>query len=386
VRVVHTIASLGTLTGGPARSVPGMADALAAEGVSVTLVALDHERVSGKARRPRDPKVDLRLAPAAETPLGVVPWSPAFGRLLAQALAVAGPCIAHDHGIWLPTNVLAARVARRAQVPFVVSPHGMLEPWSLGRRALKKRLAWHAYQRPLLRSAVAFHATSEDELRSLRTLGFGQPIAVIPHGVDAPPRPLARPTGETRTALFLGRLHPVKGIETLLRAWAALRPSGWRLIVAGPDQGGFGPRMRALSGALGLGGCVTFPGEVDDAGKWTLFERADLFVLPSHTENFGMVVGEALLAGLPVVTTEHTPWRWIESDSCGWCVAPRLEAITAALRDSTSRSPADLAAMGERGRQAAQQRCSWPIAARAMAAFYAWLLGRGRRPGCVVER
>src|SRR5574341_2279978 len=120
MRVVHSVASLGARTGGTARSVPSLADALAAQGLSVAVVALDDEHTSGKPRRPKDPRVDTCLVPATRTPLGALPWSPSFAPQLTDRLTVERPVVAHDHGIWLPTNVIAVRCAQAVQARLVL--------------------------------------------------------------------------------------------------------------------------------------------------------------------------------------------------------------------------------------------------------------------------
>ena len=145
----------------------------------------------------------------------------------------------HDNGLWLPTNHSAAVIAGKFGVPLVVSTRGMLEPWALKHRAWKKQIAWWLYQRNDLRTARVLHATAPHEAESLRRLGLRQPIAVIPNGVDLPPfLHRSQVPASPHVALFLGRIHPVKGLLELVDAWRIVRPSGWTMIIAGPDEGG----------------------------------------------------------------------------------------------------------------------------------------------------
>jgi len=128
---------------------------------------------------------------------------------------------------------------------------------------------------------------------------------------------------------------------------------------------------------------VSFPGPVRGEEKWTLYRESDLFVLPTHSENFGIVVAEALASGVPALTTTGAPWSVLEDENCGWWVAPDEEAVDAALADATSRSESERLAMGRRGRALVEERFSWNPVADAFRRVYAWILGDAPRPDCV---
>jgi glycosyltransferase involved in cell wall biosynthesis len=313
----------------------------------------------------------------------------------------------HDNGVWLPSNHHAAAAARRFRIPFVVSPRGMLTPWAMSAGAWKKRLAWTAYQKRDVRSAALLHATSDQEAEEFRRLGLRNPIAIIPNGIDSPADsnlrfPLST-FGESdsrsapRTLLFLSRVHRKKGLLDLVHAWARLRApsplapssalpapcSNWRVVIAGPDEDGHQRQLEAAAAAAGVRDDFTFIGPVDDHAKWALYRSADLFVLPSYSENFGIVIGEALACGVPVITTRATPWREIEQHRCGWWIEPGAETLAAALREALSLSANELAQMGQRGRVLIQRSYSWTAAAQQMLAAYEWLLGRRAKPDCI---
>ena len=340
VTVLHTVNSVRAEYGGPSRSVPALVAALADAGVEARLHVADRDGRPGVA-------ADL----------------------------------VHDHGLWLPANHAAARAAARAGVPFVVSPRGMLEPWALAHRRWKKRAAWALYQRRDLCAAAAVHATSEAEAESVRRAGVRAPVAVVPNGVHLPGT-AARARGTLRRALYLSRIHPVKGLPMLVEAWAAVRPAGWELVVAGPDEGGHRAEVEAQVAAAGLTDAVRFAGPVPDVDTTALYRSADLFVLPTHSENFGLVIAEALAAGVPVLTTTGAPWPALVAERAGWWVDPTVPALTDALRAATATPRDALDAMGTRGRAHVEATLGWPGVASRMAEVYRWVLGRGSRPDC----
>lgn len=378
--IVHTINGLRADHGGPSRSVGALAGATAAQGASVEIVAgrADTDEVI----RPEGVPVHLTDRPGARQL--VRPLASRFGRTLADALSPSS--LVHDHGLWLPSNRIAAAVARRQRVPRVVSVRGMVSEWALAQGAAKKRAAWALYQKRDLARADLLHATSDAEAAAIRRLGLNVPIAVIPNGVDLPPDGAPRPTpSDARTALFLGRIHPVKGLTDLITAWERVRPAGWRLVLAGPDEDGHQLKVEQAIRDADLADHVTFAGAVRDDVKWALYHSADLFVLPSHSENFGIVVAEALASGVPVIATTGAPWSDLHTHDCGWWTEIGPEALQAALTDATTRLPDQLHAMGQRGRQLIQDRYSWTRAAAQMTEAYAWLFGRGSRPDFVTD-
>ena len=185
-----------------------------------------------------------------------------------------------------------------------------------------------------------------------------------------------------RTALFLSRIHPVKGLLELVDAWGQVRPAGWRMVITGPDEGGHRAVVDARVLAQGLAADFAFIGAVDGAKKTALYRSADLFILPSFSENFGVVVAEALTHGLPVLTTQGTPWQDLPAHGCGWWVPADARSLADALRQATSLTDAERQAMGEQG-QDYVRRYDWQAIARQMLAVYQWILGQGDRPSWV---
>lgn len=244
-------------------------------------------------------------------------------------------------------------------------------------RAWKKRIAWRIYQHRDLRHVTAFHATSEMEAESIRRFGFGQPIIVLPNGVFLPPRTdRGERAGVIRNALFLSRIHPKKGLDLLVSSWSRVRPQGWRLTIAGNDDGGYAATLEAMIRSSGAADSIQYVGPAYGEAKEALYRNADLFVLPSHSENFGIVVAEALGWGVPVITTTGTPWHELQSEHCGWWIPVTQDGLVAALAEATSVSDAARSAMGLAGRRLIETRYGWPAIARDMAAAYDALIAR----------
>ena len=379
--VVHVLASTRADHGGTSRSVPALCEALDVEGATVHLVTTVPAAPTPD-QEPILPTGDVRVHTIEEnTGLQGTLRSPLqFVRHLGKVVEEVQPDVIHDHGAWLPSNAAAAWVARRAGVPLVATPRGMVTEWSLSHQAGKKKAAWHLYQKHVFRQASLFHATAPAEVENLRALGLTQPAAVVPNGVELPEAMPDDPAPDAKRALFLSRIHPKKGLPMLLDAWADLCPEGWTLELVGPSENGHRDELEAQAAELGLDGTVVFSGPVDDADKWHKYAAADLFVLPTHSENFGIVVAEALAADVPVLTTTGAPWQELETHDCGWWVDPEPEAIREALATALRQSDATRTAMGARGRTLVESTYTWPAVGRRMTQAYEWLLGERPAP------
>ncbi len=262
----------------------------------------------------------------------------------------------------------------------------MLESWALSFRSFKKKIAWSLYQERDLKSASLFFATSQAEAESIRRLGFSQPIAVIPNGVDMPeaefPSSSERLVQRERNVMFMSRIHPKKGLKNLLEAWAQLDTDGWKLILAGPDEKGHLQEVLGYARELQIEKKIDYIGVVEGTQKARLLQNADLFILPSFSENFGVVVVEALAYGVPVISTFGTPWQGLVENNCGWWVDAEPNALAGALRGAMALSDDERSEMGVRGRKYARQ-FDWDQIAKDAADVYRWLLDRTDRPDCV---
>lgn len=376
VHVSHLVGSASRKAAGLYFSVRGLAQELSEAGARVDAVALADEfsELDAEAWEPIEPHF-LQ----ARWPRGF-----GFSPMWVESLNSLQPEIVHVHGLWMFHSFAGRIYGKRAGRPYVLSPHGMLEPQALKVKAWKKLPVWLLWEKRAVRGAAVIHCTSQAEAKHVRERGFRQPLAVIPNGVGVP---LIGKQGERsreeRVVLFLSRIHPIKGLIGLIDAWALLKPNGWKLRIVGPDDYNYRRAVEHHARRAGVGGLIEFSGAVYGEEKWAAFRAADLFVLPSLSENFGNVVTEALVSGVPVVATTGTPWRGLAEQGCGWWVKPTPKTLAEALDAGMKLSDDERAAMGARGRAWAIQEFSWPKIAMDMLSVYEWVLGRGAMPGCV---
>lgn len=370
IKVLHIVAGLSVQSGGPSVSITSLCDSLVDSRKDWDFRILTSE---GKRNLPMvlpDRSEIQQLSGSART------WN-TYRRMLDQ-IAAYGPSIIHDHGQWLATNRAAAEAARQLCVPRVVSPRGMLTAWARRYRMFRKQIAWWFYARADLANASLLHATSQLEMLELRSIGCKQPIAVIPNGIRKIPVTLADKKAVPPYALFLSRIHRKKGIEELITAWRKCDTRGWRLVIAGPDPDGMMSKLHSVEDR-----CIEYVGPVFGEEKWRWLQQASLFVLPSHSENFGIVIAEALACGTPVLTTTGTPWRDLTDRKCGWCIPLEPNALTQTLQAALSTPLVELNAMGERGRLFVEREFSWNEIASSMLEVYDWLLFGGETPACI---
>jgi glycosyltransferase involved in cell wall biosynthesis len=293
--------------------------------------------------------------------------------------------VIHTNSLWMMPNVYPAASVAGTDCRLVISPRGTLSDWALSRVRWRKRLVGCWGQHHALHEAHCLHVTSEHELEECRRFGLKNPVAVIPNGIDCPVQ-LSRSPDDTKelNLLFLSRIHPTKGVDLLLRAWHRLEGEfpRWTLTIAGPDQHEFAEQMKSLMRRLGLRR-VRFVGEVTGARKTAAFLQATLFVLPTQSENFGNAIGEALAHGVPVVVSRGAPWAAVHEERCGWWFELSEEILVLTLRQAMELPQADLAAMGQRGRQWIQRAFSWPAIGERMYRTYEWVCGQRDQPDWV---
>lgn len=369
--VRHVVAAVDESGHGVAEAVIRLAAAEAAVGADVVVeTASPAGRVTG---------LNVRSHRHEPLPAFALMRSPELRFSLLRS-ASAGDVI-HAHNLWTMPVAYAAEAAEAVGCPLVCSTHGALDPHSLHVSRTKKA-AWWLWQRRVLARIDLFHAASEHEAQHLRRRGLRAPVAVIPHGVDVPAAVRRPHAAGPRSVGFLGRLHRIKGVDRLLRAWhgtAAERPD-WQLRICGPN-GGASRELRALAKGMPR---VTFEPAVTSAEKSAWLMQCDLVVLPSHGENFGMVVAEALAHGIPVIASTGTPWQGIAEHGCGWWTDNDVASLRTTLLAATSLDEAHLLEMGRRGRDWMIRDFSWRSVADQMLAAYRWLQDSTGRPPCVV--
>lgn len=366
MKLCHVIASLEERHGGPSRSARALAAAQAALGENVDLWATSSDgggaRLEGslslrtfRRTRPRS----LFASAGLRRELPTQPWD-----------------VVHHHGLWLATLAYAHRAAQRRRVPLVISPRGMMNGWAWRHRRWKKWAAQWLVHPGALRSAAGWHATSEEEAAEIRARGFPQPVCVAPNGIELPSERSRAdaahfwlelcPEAATRpVALFYSRFHRKKRVLELIDLWLEQGPRDWLLLVVGIPQEYSAPALEDyVLRNLGAGRVRAFSG----LGRPAPYAVASLFLLPSHSENFGLVVGEALGAGVPVVVTDSMPWRQLDGEGAGWCVP--WERYGEALREATAEGLVPLRERGRRGRDWIAREFSWERPARRLIEFY----------------
>jgi glycosyltransferase involved in cell wall biosynthesis len=378
----HIVASLAREAGGPSYSVPALASALWRIGVPA------------RVRYILDTEVELKDVLegrscghlARSGPLGrFLRSSPSLARAIERD-AQAG-AILHTHGLWLAPNIYPARTKRRARarVKIVHSPRGMLGTAALAISAYKKKLCWLIAQRAALSLADCIHATAFSEYHEIRGAGLSNPVAVIPNGIDLPDLGWApRVRNEDNVVLSLGRIHPKKGLDRLLQAWVGVEREfpKWRLRIVGPSEIDHDQQLRALAIELGLQR-VSIEGPIYGAEKTAAMRGADLFVLSTLNENFGLTVAESLAVETPVISTKGAPWAGLESERCGWWIDQGVEPLRFALRTAIEAPHEQRIEMGKRGRSWMAREFGWDRVAAEMCDVYRWLREGGDLPSTV---
>lgn len=374
MRLIHVVPAVSEEASGPTYVVLRLCESLVEKSNELSLAALDWAPLSS-----RPPF--LRTFPLGWGP-GRLGRSPKMYHWLRDQCASDSIDLLHNHGMWQMNAVYPAWAVRRTSVRLMYSPHGAFSPWAMQHGSSIKRIFWPLLQSPALRQASAFHATSESEYHDIRRHGFRQPVAIIPSGIDLPAELPHRRSAHERTLLFLGRIHVVKGLDMLLTAWQSVqdRFPDWRLVIVGSDDGYHGPTgyleaVKSQAVQLGLKR-IHFPGPLFGQQKFQAYRDADLYVLPSHSENFAVTVAEALAMETPAIVSKGAPWAGLIEQRAGWWIDIGVEPLVACLKDALARSPDELAAMGQRGRDWMQRDFSWDSIGSRMAETYRWLCDR----------
>lgn len=261
-------------------------------------------------------------------------------------LKVENPAIVHINGIWSPQNWGFQKAAQELGIKVVLSPHGMLEPWILAHNPWKKKLGLFLYQNKAIRSAEHLHATALMEKESIRKLGYTNHLTIIPNGIDVREVKKKKESYGSKKIIFLSRIHPKKGIELLLEAWRVTNTQGWTLEIAGNGDANY---VESLTRSANDIKNVHFVGAKYGEEKWNFLRSADIMVLPTHSENFGIVIAEALAVGLPVITTKGTPWEDLNLHKCGWWIDLSVANLSSTLTTVFLKGTNELKELGANG-------------------------------------
>lgn len=377
MRIIHCISGLEKRSGGPSVAIPAFCGALAQLGHEVTLVTGVYGGDQELAEIPVG--VNLVTHPASRRLNG---RSPQMRDWFSKHVTWAD--VVHAHGLWMRPTHYALHAAHKHGIPSILAPIGMFEPEALRTKRLLKTLYWPLFEHPALLHTACFHATSTSEVRNIGRRFAGRPICLVPNGVDLPTL-VHDSSKKENIVLFLGRIHPHKNVTMLLDSWLQIAAStSWRLVIAGPIEGLYGEQVRQRAAAIGPS--VEIIGPVWGDAKIALLRRASLLVLPSKSENFGMVVAEALACGTPAIATQGAPWSELEEHRCGWWIPAVANALTQALRSALGQPTSELVAMGRRGRALIEERYIWSRMGKDLANVYSWLIDDTPAPPCVEPR
>jgi glycosyltransferase involved in cell wall biosynthesis len=386
MRILQIVPSISLIYGGPSQMVLGLSKALAAEGVEVTILTTNSNGDAGQ------PPLDVPLGiPVPQDGYQVIyfPCSP-FRRykfsldLLRWLAGRSGDYdLAHIHAIFSPVSTAAATVARSQKLPYILRPLGTLDPADLRKKRQLKQIYGSLLERPNLAGAAAIHFTSEEECKVSERFGTKTKDLVIPLGVDIPDLPplgQARQkfgiAGESPLLLFMSRIDPKKGLDLLFPALERLLNEGvpFHFVLAGsnPQDPEYEKQIRKEIETSKLAKCTTIAGFVSGESKLALLQDADIFVLPSYYENFGLAVAEAMATGTPVVISDGVYiWDDIQKADAGWVSKMNVKSLTAilklALKDNHERH-----LKGINARQLVLDRYSWSaIAQQTITAYQA---------------
>jgi glycosyltransferase involved in cell wall biosynthesis len=428
IKSAHLTASISRKAGGLFDAVSRLAQSQHRQDMDVKVFGLQDEFADS----------DLK----AWNPVPVAAFKPAWPNLIGrspqflEALNEFAPDISHTHGLWLYPGIAAKNYSRKNNRPYLVSPHGMLDPWAMKNSRWKKQIAWHLFEREHLRGARCLRALCVSEADSIRQLQLKNDIAVIPNGIDLPETEDAETlkteklkfgkqkveSGNSpwknfvepgrKALLYLGRIHPKKGLFNLLKAWAesqkpearSQKPEEWVLAVAGWDQGGHETELKRLCAELQIRFAdirvekaesrkqkadfppsVIFLGSQFNEAKAACYRHCDAFVLPSFSEGLPMVVLEAWANSKPVIMTPEC--NLPEGFQAG--AALKVEAteisLAAGLNELQRMTDTERMAMGSRGHDLVMERFTWSRVAQQLQSVQKWILGGGAKPGCIFD-
>lgn len=410
MNVIHNISGMNITSGGPSLSTYNLVKGLRSVGVNAEIAAYA-SRIKGNQPIATDDFIHFLPAPFFSR-LG---YSESFKRFYRGRDDLQ---LFHAHGLWQYAAHAASDWARGHGKPYVISPRGMLYPEALKKSAVFKKVALALYQKRDLQEASCIHATCDQEYRYIRECGIDKtpvaiiPNAIIPMGIE---QKSPRQYGAKRIG-FVGRFAPIKNLESLIWAWAGSScPSlGWELVLVGDGSSDYRGSLETLAfSELGLKS-ISFPGFLSGQQKHDMLLSLDCLVLPSKSENFGMVVPEALCRGIPVIASKGTPWRELRGRSslintklvpqepcakddqssttdysisttgrCGWWIDNDVDSLVAALNDLVGKEPDELRVMGLNGIELVDRKYSVAAVAEEMKRVYSWLVEEERVPACV---
>lgn len=372
MRVCIFITSIDKSGGGPSRSVPILAKGLSLNAVDTTLFTSYSDDMNTHLLD--DTSVSLKAVSQDITDLD-----------LEKELLTGHYDLIHAQNLWMPLYHKMAKIARKHGIPYIMTPRGCLEPWCMKQKRIKKLVAFHLYQKRDLQQAACILATAKMEANNIRALGITAPIAIIPNGIDISEykcRTLEDKIKVKKQILFLSRIHEKKGIEFLINVWEQLHIQypDWNVVIAGNGEDEYIQQLKAMIISKGLQCCVEIIPPVFGEDKHKLYCESSLFVLPTYSENFGMVIAEAMSCGVPVITTNGTPWQELNEKHLGWCIDLSIENLANTISAAIDLGQDKLFELGQRCSKHIRDTYQYTQVAAKNKAVYEWIVNGGNKP------
>jgi glycosyltransferase involved in cell wall biosynthesis len=356
MKIVHITNSIDKSSGGPSRSVPQTCIELAKLGISIELVTQE--------------SADMVVIEESSH-LTVQYRSIKELFIYGSRLSAKDVDLIHLQHIWNPYIQVIAFWARKNNIPYIITPRGMLEPWIMANNPWKKKIALFLYQKKAIQRAAHIHATAQMEADNIKELGFSNPISIIPNGIDLSEVKKGKEQYGSKKMVFLSRIHPKKGIELLLEAWRNTDTKDWTLEIAGNGELDY---IKTLTQSAEDLKNVRFVGPQYGESKWDFLRSADVMVLPTYSENFGIVVAEALAVGVPVITTKGTPWEDLHTYECGWWIDLSVANLIQSLEEVMQTPEDQIKTMGANGQSLVSDKYDIKAVAKNMSELYQKIL------------
>ena len=375
MKILSFISSIDLSSGGPSRSVPMLVKGLAELGVDITLATIRSK--------------DMNIHALEGTTAKLKVFEPSFSNKdIAQYLRDEQFQLIQIQSMWeLPYHKMMVE-ARKQGIPYIVTPRGMLDPWSLAYKKWKKKLAWWLYQRNDVQKAACVFTTAQMEAGHVSELGITTIKSVIPNGIETDGYPCKTSIEDVKKqVLFLSRVHMQKGIDLLIEAWKHIHSDfiDWQLLIVGNGEAEYINSLNRKVENLGLVDSVKILPPVFGNSKIQLYQQSALFCLPSYSESFGMVIAEAMSCGTPVITTTNCPWNILNDTKTGWCIDLSVDNLESALREGLTMRPTDLYEMGQKASNLIYENFDYRSVTRKTLRLYEWLLNGAEKPEFVYE-
>lgn len=391
MRLLSIIENIADEYGGPANSLPNLLDAIRRE-LSIESMIYSISR-SDNENNEFIERFSISWFNFKGTGLNKIRYSKGLRKKLVED--IRGGDILFSNNLWNYPAYLAYNVSRKNNIAHIISIRGALYPWSLSQGAFRKKIALFFFQKAALQNASLIHVTCYEEHDAVRELGITTPIAIVPHGINYDDyQNLTKKSNaiaslklrdDKKYILFMSRLHKKKGLDVLLDIWPDLakKNPNWCLLVVGPDYSGYAARISQLSIDQGVQHNIKVLGMLTGRQKKNAFACSEFFVLPSHSENFGVVIGEALASGLPTISTTGTPWAEIATHKCGKYITLTPENLSHSLQEMMMLDESSLEVMSDNGKSLIKERYTWSAQALKFGKALEFVLTGKPAPGVV---